>query len=332
MANKRFRILGELLVYLSRKIKAINYKLLIISLFISSLIWTLSNLIQDGSRTSDVPVSFVNAPKGLVLVNAPDSILNLELQADLLSFSMNKRKREKAINIDLTYLKPKLRDGLYKIGVPSIYFKKDLIAQLGVDEISNVISPDTLFFVFDDLIEMSLPVKVDLDVSFKNSFSQKGDLVLTPDSVKVKGPASKLIGMEFVELKPFAINDLEASKDVVIECEPAAIGVSYSHQEVSVHIEVDQFTEKRFVLPIEVKSNVPGIKIKTYPPEIEVSCQLALSDFELVTDTSFVLEVQVDSLGLLRKEPLIPRLKKQPSFVRNVQLSHEKLDYIILHK
>ena len=330
MANKRFRIVAEILLLIRRKIRNMNVKLAITCLLISAIIWILSNLFQSSSKEFVVPVVFENPPEGLILMNRPDSLLTLELTAggwDMLTSDVGSQE---ATRLDISSLKPQLKGRYYAMAIPTSYFKKDLISLLGVDKVGNEMQPDSLFFVFDDLIQKRVPVRAKLSLDFKQSYSQKGSIRISPDSVTITGPASEIREVQFVETEPKEETRLDGTVDLTLKCLVPYDKVNISHNEVKAHIEVDQFTEGSFKVPVRVDCAIPGIRIKTYPPEVEVKFLVALRDFESVIDTAFHISVDVDSLSLLRKDPLIPHIKQSPTNVRNVRLSHETLDFVII--
>lgn len=330
MPNKRFRLLGELFVLLTRKVKNMNVKLVLISILISAVIWTLGNLVQRSTREFDINLQFANPPTGLILINNPDSLITLELSAQGIDLLTSAVKTKNDVVLDMDGLKPRLFEGFYRAQVPTKYFKKELLRQLGVDDIGSDIFPDSLVFLFDDYLEMKIPVVPKLAMTFKNSYALNKSIQMTPDSVWVKGPASIIRNMDHIDTEVKTIEQIDAPKDIDLKLLSVSPEIHYSHESIQVHIEVDQFTENTFTVPVHVNYFIPGIRIKTYPPEIQISYQVSLDRYDHISDTSFRIEVDIDSLSLLRKDPLIPNLIKWPSHVRNVRMNKESLDYVII--
>ena len=110
--------------------------------------------------------------------------------------------------------------------------------------------------------------------------------------------------------------------------EPRNNELTYSHQEVAYQLSVEQFTEGKAIIPIQV-SNVPkDYELKLFPEEVSVHYVVSLDDFDLVEEKMFEAQVNYDS----KKARLTIKLNKESDLVDNIRLSPTKVEYILIEK
>ena len=76
--------------------------------------------------------------------------------------------------------------------------------------------------------------------------------------------------------------------------------------------------------------NLPvGTVISTYPKEVELTYKVALSQFNQIQETSFVVECDYQLSAENNLSYLIPKLSKQSDMVNHVNIAPNKIDFII---
>ena len=90
-------------------------------------------------------------------------------------------------------------------------------------------------------------------------------------------------------------------------------------------LEVDQYTEETVTVPVNILSN-ENIKYNYYPKELSVKYFISIDDYKKITPIDFRIECKLDK----NQSTLIPFLTKKPDFVKNVRLSSNQIQVIIL--
>ena len=76
--------------------------------------------------------------------------------------------------------------------------------------------------------------------------------------------------------------------------EPKHQELIYSHQEVAYQLSVEQFTEGKSMIPIQVSGVPRGYELKLFPEEVSVHYVVSLDDFDLVDEQMFEAQVNYD--------------------------------------
>ena len=106
---------------------------------------------------------------------------------------------------------------------------------------------------------------------------------------------------------------------------PAFDNLSIDLSEIEYKLEVDQYTEEIINVPVNILSN-ENIKYNYYPKEISVKYIISIEDYRKTTPIDFRIECVLDK----NQSTLIPYLTKKPDFVKNVRLSSNQIQLIIL--
>jgi YbbR domain-containing protein len=104
---------------------------------------------------------------------------------------------------------------------------------------------------------------------------------------------------------------------------------------VDVRIEIEKFTASSIQLPVEVIHVPDGYTATLFPEKVQVSFQVALSDFDRVKPYQFRLVADYTSTShgtAAHHQKMKVNLKRYPSFVSAVSVSPQFVDYILTKK
>ena len=308
-----------------------DFRVFVVCIIISSVIWVSLELSDSFTNNADLSVSYTQTANNLVLVNSADSVFKVHLESvgfELINLTLGDDKR---IVIDLNRINPlKESDGFYHARIASTVFEEQIRQQLGAGIRARIISPDTIHFVFDELLTKRVRVQCKYNFKYQEGFKLLGSPKLSPDSVEIRGARSKIKNITEIQTSPLSYKNLNKSKKVTqkLILSPAVKWISNSM--VESYFEILQFTEKKSEIPVFVRSSVANVKIKTFPPKVQISYILPLKYFDMVEDSMFRIEVFLDSTSFENQDKLIPKLVKKPFWVDNVIFNTEVVDYIIL--
>ncbi len=117
------------------------------------------------------------------------------------------------------------------------------------------ILPDTLTFIFDEMVRKELPIIPDIKYSLARQYLLIDKIRTYPDSIVASGPASILDTLKGVYTVQVTYADLKRAVTEEIEIESIP-GVTVSLEDVELTIPVEQFTEASFKVLIKA-GNLP---------------------------------------------------------------------------
>ena len=325
--NKVQEILTKVKLYLSK----IDLKVYFICVLIATFIWLMMKMSDGYSKEIEVPIHYANYPKGMILVNKPTSSFKVQVESQGFKMMTIALRNNKQVFLDLS--KVELRKTKYKrwvASIPSYLFSYEISNQLGVDPIGDNVKPDSIFLVFDSLISRDLDVKLDAKLSFVEGNTLNGEMVIEPSKVQVTGPALAVNAMKFVQADSLVLEHIGHDFEKHIKLINNNKLIKYNPENVLVKAKVTKFSEFSSRVKLMVESDVPNLKIKTFPETVKLTYSIPIPKYEKISDSSFVVMVHIDSLDVLKGNQLIPKIVRMPDFVKSIHMDVEKVEFIIL--
>jgi len=210
---------------------------------------------------------------------------------------------------------------------PTRLFLSDLAYQLSNELEILSMSPDTLFFKFDQMGQKRVKVKPIVAVNLKKQFQISGDITATPDSVQVNGPQSVLDTLHFVltELQKFNAVD----KSIQAEASLKNIKETFFEPlEVAIDIPVEEYTEAQLSVPVLLTDSPSDLTIKLFPTKVKVTFQVGLSRFQNIKPEDFKFSV---SFSEIRdgKQRLKILQESTPAYLYDIKITPEEIEYLI---
>ncbi len=306
----------------------------LIFLLISTLFWFLNQLSKDTTAQLRYPVRFHNSGEQRVIINDLPPALLLEVRGQgykLLKYKMKPWKSPLDIDLRTFPLRPEKVGDNRHFYLLSSYMKGYVNGHLGDKMELQHITPDTLWFVFDSLVERKVPVRTAVEVVPAQQYILKQPPRVEPDTVTASGPAMILDTLQFVVTEHLKFDGVEKSfEKQLILLSPAH--VKLSQEKVMLHVEVEQYTEAVFEIPV-VARNVPDtLNLRLFPSRVRVSFRVGLSLYKKLLPDLFSATVDYKDLEKKRSNHLVIHLEKQPSGIEAVHLDPESVEFIIEKK
>ncbi|MEK7256605.1 MAG: hypothetical protein AAB316_17755, partial [Bacteroidota bacterium] len=100
-------------------------------------------------------------------------------------------------------------------------------------------------------------------------------------------------------------------------------------KKVEVLIQVEQYTEKSFSVPVRLAGNADSIRI--FPSFVELTCAVGMSRFDQVKAEDFVVQADLQQNHFHPAQNTVPlTLKSQPDWVRNIQITPKSVEFFIV--
>lgn len=303
----------------------------LVCIVISTLFWFLVVLSKDYNDVITIPVTYVNVPKGKVIVNDLPARVSVELRSfgfNLLKFRLF--NPEEQLIIDVSQTMRVRRDGLGYVATNSRLDR--FSSQMNTNIQLIRINPDTIFFVFDTKNMKKVKVIPDLDLSFNDQYDLSGEIRVMPSEVKITGPSQYMDSITFVKTEKIALANLEKTRreNVRIKIPSDIQSIVSEPATVDVVIPVDKFTEGSLSVPVSVENVPSGYNVKTYPEQIKVTYLVALSNFEKIKADQFNLIADMKSAGNTSRIKV--QVKNASPFARNIRIHPEKVEFILVKR
>ena len=302
-------------------------KVFLFILVLTSIIWLLVELSKTYTSSAVFNVEYKSLPKGKLLQKDPISELNIVLNApgfDLLKYKGRKHK----LILDLKNVTN--RGGSYYL-LPNQQLGY-LNSQLAGDvKIVNVLK-DTVFVDLGNNKSKMVPVNPAIEIKFKLGYNLIDKVKITPDSILITGPQKIIDSIKEILTKEFKIEDVykNVEKELDLVLPLYSNNFSVSSKSIHINVEVDKFTEGRFKIPVTVINEPEGIKMNTFPKQIEVVYQAGLSNFNKITENSFLIVYdynQYKSDSLIKY--LSPVIKQKSEFVSSLRINPREIEFLI---
>jgi hypothetical protein len=267
----------------------------------------------------------------LILVNNPSNEISFDVKSQGFELASVAIANRDSIKIDLSSVEfRKTKYNRYVAAIATRIFRYNIMNQIKVDDVGKDFKPDSLYLVFDSLITKELPIKLNSRISFQKGYNKYGDNVISPATIKVKGPALSFRKIKYIDTD--SLIAVKLNSDLVKEIKLRKLDkyFSYSNNTVKVSVKTERYSEFSLWVPVNVNTNVPNLMVKTFPSKVKLTFSMALPDYKNLNDTSFKVIVQLDSLDLLQQNKLILKLIKKPEGVGYTDMNAETVDYILL--
>ena len=274
-----------------------------------------------------IPISFINIPENMEIVNTPDDELNIKVRSHGFYLLSNNIFKYQKLTISIKDLKESNKKSLVqKRWVAKRNYR--LLYNLFSSNIKILsASPDTIKFNFRKKESKKIAVKFNGDIQFSSQFRLKNEVELFPDSILVYGTKQALSNLSFVETENINFSSIEEDVKQKVSLEDLD-GLNFSKDQIEVSFVVEKFTEKALELPVNPINVPPGYKIKFYPPKVEVITTVSFADYDKITPSMFFAEVDASELN--EKKKLEVNLSSKPSFVDVVKVNPRRVEFLLI--
>ena len=195
------------------------------------------------------------------------------------------------------------------------------------------INPDTILYSYDRQFIKKIPVEILVNSSFAVGYDLVQPFQSEPDSITLMGPESVLKTMNAVRTKTTSFTAVNSTIDKVVglDIKNSTNQLTYSHKKVSIHAEVEKFTEGTVSVPVTIVNVPENLTINFFPKEIRVLFYTSLKAYNSIEARQFSVECDFNALTTDNKY-LKPFLVSQPKSVKTAKLETTEFEYVITPK
>lgn len=282
------------------------------------------------------PVTFINEQNNYLLNTNETDIIQIEVKGSGFNLLRSNFINEHTpITMYLTKLLKTTNE--IELNLNSEPYISSINAQIPYGLSIIRIQPNAIHFTLRKKHSKRVPIKFSALLSYAPKFFITEPITIQPKTLELFGDSIALSTIKEVSTENFTQKNLQANvaQTLAIKLPEGIKNISANVQKVYVSIIIEEFTEAKFTLPVQV-TNIPDKKtIKTFPDKVPITCLVPLSKFKQVTATDFSLiadyaqvSISENNIKSNYNNKLKLLLNKQPSYVRNVKLSTEKVEFI----
>ena len=291
-------------------------------LLLSFTFWTSTKLSNTYTVEESFSIIWTNIPNGII-PSSENQQINVSISASGIEILIY-RLINKSINISLSQADFSREKGLIDLRGQEFFIQKQFFENTKL----NILNPLFLEFKFSRLEEKVFTVVPQIEINLRAGYLIDSSLKVTPDSILVRGPKSILDTLNSIQSESIIADDLYENfrKIVSLRSIPE---IQLSESKVTVEVAVSRYTEKEFLLNVEVINLPLGTRVKLFPPKAKVRVTLPLSVLRTIKASDFNLVVDYNNIFKDAEKKLDLIMIRRPSFVKKVILEPKKVNYLI---
>ena len=286
----------------------------------------MTKLSEDYDSKLSLEVHIINIPKEYIIKEQNINSIQVYMKASGFELFYNKLFQNKLI-VDLE--KEKIVDNKIVINFDENKFKLKESLNSNID-IMNVF-PNQIIIGLEEVINKFVPIVLGNELKIKSGYGLRSPIVLSPDSIKVSGPLreiSKISSVSSLINAEINIeNDYKTDYEIVKNK-----NLSYEFSSGKAFIYIDRYSEKTLKIPIIVRGIPDSLELRLYPDEVDISFQSSIKILKNINKNDFIVSVSYDSKRKNLDKDLDVSLDSFPSSLKNLKISHKKVDFLIKNK
>ena len=299
-----------------------RFRFFLFFLLLSFTFWTSTKLSNTYTVEESFSIIWTNIPNGII-PSSENQQMNVSISASGIEILIY-RLINKSINISLSQADFSREKGLIDLRGQEFFIQKQFFENTKL----NILNSLFLEFKFSRLEEKVLTVVPQIEINLRAGYLIDSSLKVTPDSILVRGPKSILDTLNSIQSESIIADDLYENfrKKVSLRSIPE---IQLSESKVTVEVAVSRYTEKEFLLNIEVINLPLGTRVKLFPPKAKVRVTLPLSVLRTIKASDFNLVVDYNNIFKDAEKKLDLIMIRRPSSVKKVILEPKKVNYLI---
>lgn len=291
-------------------------------LLISAVLWVVLSLNEEDQVDMRMPLVLDHVPDSVMIVSVPPEYVNVSMRARGTDILKSTFGHEPALRVDWRSYR-----GKNALSLSSAELKT--LARAAVDGATVLaVNPDSLHLLYTTSRGRRMPVKLDYSVTAGPQVSLVGRPRVEPDTVAVYAVGTAGNAITSVSTEPIRISDLDRTTTIRVKV-LAPSRTRPQPDSVDVTFTVEPLIAKTRSVVVEPVNVPAGVKLITFPPQVEVHYMLPASvyknsspQFRVVADYH-----EIDRSAHTRNMRL--RLVDVDSRLQNVFLSADSAEYII---
>jgi hypothetical protein len=293
-------------------------------LALAACFWFVNALGKDRETNITIPIRYIGIPQNIAIINsAPENIVLSVKDQGINLFSY--------YNSHLTPL---------TIDVSRIFYQKGEIL-ITPDQLRGKISkylqpstsvleihPDSIMIQYEKLSQKDIPIEFVSSIEFAQQYILSDKIQLSPSYVTVFGNKKNIDKLKTVRTEIVKLKNLNDTNIFTCKIKPIKF-IKFSSPETKVSIYVEQFTEKKVIIPITSINCPSNLFVRTFPAFVNATYNVGLSHFNnnSINDLQIYLDYNDLKLAKQSKQKLI--IKNNTSHISNIRILPQEVEFIL---
>ena len=273
----------------------------------------------------NIPINYINLPENIAIVDTLPEYLNVKVQdkgISLLGFSVS--QRGKPLIVDFQQLNP--NENTYYVSEQ--YLTAECLKRLQSTSKLISLTPSSIPIHSSPLKEKRVPVLLNGDIIPSIGFMLTDKIRFSPSEVVIHGAEKVLDSINGIYTERIHLTEVEKSRSFLVNLSPPQ-NIRLVNLSVNLVVKIEEYTEKRFEVPIVAKDFPQNHRLRTFPTTVQIACLLPLSQYAATKASHFEASIyyadtQKDTTA---KTPVI--ISQKPDWVDNYRFNPEQVEYLI---
>ena len=300
-----------------------NILVFFVFLVISTVLWCILTLNEEDQFDVRMPVRLTNVPDSVTIITTPPSTISVSMRARGTQVIKQSIGNPPAFDIDFRAFRTRnsvlLRSTDVKAVARAAYGGATILAA----------SPDSINLAFTTRKGTPMPIVIDYQITAGPQSTIAGRPTLSNDTTLIYSTSRIPSNLNAISTEPIRLTDLNGPTTIRVRLvAPRNSRVIPDSVDVTFNVEpLISKTRKVVIEPVNVPS---GIKLITFPAQIEVYYMVPMSIYN-DSDPHFRVLVDYNTISN-RSNKIKLRLRDVPGNLQNVHLSADSAEYIIEHR
>jgi YbbR domain-containing protein len=265
------------------------------AMLFSLALWFIVNMGRDYNMTMMLPIEITNLPDDIALsTEVPDNAAVSVSGEGWSLFNLYINPPQVVLNVE----------------AQQVNMFEQVRQQISSISDLSVMQVDPMFIEIETEMRVSkrVPVQSRVNISTENQFGVLGTPEITPDSVNITGPASRIEAVDAWNTAESTVEDVNSDLDLTVDLEAPGPGITINPTSVSLRADVAEFTEAEVRIPVRSRGLPSGRAVTFSPSSILVRYDVPLEHYNDVQSirpfVAFVdfERLQQDTTGLITPE------------------------------
>ncbi|MDR0412700.1 MAG: hypothetical protein LBH61_02695 [Dysgonamonadaceae bacterium] len=290
--------------------------------------WVLQYFQQKVEREIEVPIHYSNIPKDIILNDTLPGKFTLKLVdkgSVFLMYFLN--KKEASIPIDLKDVP--LNNTFYTIDKPALNtYIRDFLSNT-----TQLVSfkPEKLRINYSPLEKKEVPVILAGKIEAATGYIFTDSIAVKPSRTWIYGNKNTLDTLQYIATETVKEESVQKKLDLTLRLK-APQGVRLSTEKVRISGNVEEYTEKKFELPVVCYNSPEDVRVRFFPSTVEVICRIALSKYSDANANDLDTGVDYQDLSRNQGTNISLLLNRKPHWLIDYRIIPDKVEYLIEQK
>lgn len=269
-----------------------------ISLILALCLWFIVNLNRDFSITLHLPIEIRDVSGEMALVSDPPTSASVDVTGEgwkLITLYSNPPR----VVLDVDDEEVNLADRIQR-----------QVSMLS-DVLINSVRPSTLVLEMEERTEKDVPVVPNVDLRFGEQYGRLGEPVVKPSSIRISGAVSRVQEVDTVYTRHRVLEDVRESRELTLDLESPASGISLLTDQIQYSFEVAEFTEAQITVPVRIRNQPPGQTITYNPTRVTIRYDVPINEYnESLNIRPFSVWIDYDKIRQDTTGQVIPDVER----------------------